>query len=537
MGIDGPEKEDGLLTGDGSLTLELEEFRLANGLRVVLLPEDSLPVAAVSVWYYVGSKNDPAERTGLAHLFEHLMFEGSAGYDGEYFRPLQEAGASVNGSTSNDRTNYYEVIPRDFLERALWLEADRMGRLAPALSLAKLDNQRGVVKNERLQRVENAPYGRVGETLSGLFYPLGHPYSWPILGWLADLDRIELADAQAFLARHYQPGAACLAIAGSFDRDDVRRWVDAYFGPIPGRPRPAEPVVVDSFEQSIRRARLTEDVALGRLDIAWPTGPRFHPDEPALDFVAEILAGGSKSSRLYRRMVKDERLAVNVHAGNATQKLAGRMVLRSYAFAGGDLGRIESAADAEIEALAAAPPDETEMERVRNTLLMASLARVETALGRAEAVQQYLFHQDECPPDAILAELESYRRVTPAEVSAAARKYLPVGKSIGDGRAIVAVAPDPAMKRLAANLPPPPPFHRPPVAADALPCAGRPGEFLFPAAEEAAISGAFRARAIVARKLPRIDLQLVVSGGAAARASISASAADSIRPRSPPAKA
>ncbi|MGL5094409.1 MAG: M16 family metallopeptidase, partial [Planctomycetia bacterium] len=408
------------------LVLPLESFRLSNGLRVFLLEDHAVPVVAVNVWYHCGSKDDDPACTGLAHLFEHLMFEGSARYDAEYFKPLQEAGGSVNGSTSNDRTNYYEVVPSHFLELALWMEADRMGGLLPVLSQAKLDNQRAVVQNERRQRVDNQPYGRVSELMGTMLYPDGHPYSWPIIGRMEHLDAASLDDVRGFFQAFYHPDNASLAVVGAFDRVEAVQWIEQYFGAIaPGKPRP--PLDVAGHRRQAPpapcRQDLEEAVALPRVDYAWRAAPRFHADEPALDFASMILGGRTKDSRFKRRLVYREKLASTVDCYHYGQQLSGVFGIRAYALPGVSLDAVEDSIRAEFRRFAAEPPTPDEMQRVRNSLHNQAYSRMETVLGRADALNHYLFSTGAATANSFLDELDAYERVTPADVIAAVERW------------------------------------------------------------------------------------------------------------------
>src|SRR5213593_2797825 len=221
------------------VTLSFTKHTLANGLDVLVHEDHTLPIVAVNVWYHVGSKNEVPGRTGFAHLFEHLMFEGSQHYDRGYFHPLQEAGASLNGSTNADRTNYWEVVPTNALELALWMESDRMGFLLPALSEAKFENQRDVVLNERRQNYENRPYGLAPMALLSALFPPDHPYHWTTIGEVADLHTAQLEEVQAFFRQYYHPGNASLALAGDFDSERALALVDGYFSQIATGPRAA----------------------------------------------------------------------------------------------------------------------------------------------------------------------------------------------------------------------------------------------------------------------------------------------------------
>lgn len=495
-----------------SLQLDIQHYTLENGLRVILHPDHSVPIVAVNIWYHVGSKDESADRTGLAHLFEHLMFEGSANYDQEYFKPLQEAGGSVNGSTSHDRTNYYEVVPSNFLELALWLEADRMGNLLPALTQAKLDNQRSVVENERRQRVENQPYGSVSEEIARALYPAEHPYSWPVIGYMDHLEAASLDDVKAFFRRFYQPANASLTLSGSFDEAQARQWIERYFGPISaGAELPARPQMAPPLTES-KELRIEDAVALPRLDIVWPTGPRFDSNEPALDFVAAILAGHSKDSRLKRRLIHQEKLVTAVGGFHHTMQLAGQFVLRAYGMPETDMRQVERIIREEIQQLCDAPPSDQEVQQVRNHYLNEAYSQVETILGKANTLNHYLFYQGTVAPTSITEELSRYEQVTPADVHACAKQYL------SGHRVTVYVTPSGGPKKTATSHE----ESRNIESADkhltqhrSLPAGGPTPDFSLPTIQRAVTSQGVRVMLVERRKLPRVEFQLLHSGGSA----------------------
>src|SRR5688572_19283252 len=305
------------------ISLAFEKYTLSNGLDVILHEDHSIPVVAVNLWYHVGSQNEEPERTGFAHLFEHLMFEGSKHHNREYFMPLQEVGANINGSTSTDRTNYYENVPSEYLELALWLESDRMGFLLDAVDQPRLDLQRDVVKNERRQSYDNRPYGRAGETISRALLTADHPYSWPVIGSMTDLSNATLEDVKNFFRKWYTPNNAALAIAGDFDRSQVKAWIEQYFGSIPRGPAierrtsvPPARIARDTF------IVLEDKVQLPRVYYAWQSPKFFAPGDAELDLISQVLAG-DKSSRLYRRLVYELQIAQDVSASQASRRLDG----------------------------------------------------------------------------------------------------------------------------------------------------------------------------------------------------------------------
>ena len=248
-------------------------------------------MVAVNVLYKVGSKDEKPGRTGFAHLFEHMMFQGSKNHDTDYFLPLEKLGAQLNGETDEDQTDYYETVPSNALELALWLEADRMGFLLPAMTQEKLDNQRDVVKNERRQSMDNVPYGQAEEALLAALYPSDHPYHHSVIGSMADLSAAQLADVAAFFRTYYVPNNAILCVAGDFQPAQAKEWIEKYFGPLPRGPevKPPKPSVPSLSAE--KHVRLTDAVSLPRAQLIWPTVPAGHPDEPALDVLAAILGG------------------------------------------------------------------------------------------------------------------------------------------------------------------------------------------------------------------------------------------------------
>ena len=285
------------------MNIPFTKHRLSNGLEIVVHEDRGCPIVAVNVWYHVGSKNESPERTGLAHLFEHLMFEGSQHHGKSYHEPLQEAGGAINGSTNADRTNYWEVVPTNALERALWMESDRMGYLLPALTDAKLQTQRDVVLNERRQNYENRPYGMAGMVILEGLYPPDHPYSWPTIGRPEDVRAATLDDARAFFETYYRPRNASLAIAGDVDTTYALRLVEECFGPLDGgREPPPVPHVTPAVLDAEKRFVLEDRVELPRLYLAWLSPALFAPGDAELDLAADVLAGG-KASRLYLSLI------------------------------------------------------------------------------------------------------------------------------------------------------------------------------------------------------------------------------------------
>ena len=404
---------------------------LDNGLDVIVHEDHHCPIVAVNVWYHVGSKNERPGRTGFAHLFEHLMFEGSAHHDRGYFRPLQEAGGTLNGSTSADRTNYWEVVPRGALERALWMESDRMGYLLPALTREKLDTQRDVVLNERRQSYENRPYGLASMTLMAARYPAPHPYHWPVIGWPDDVRAATLDDVREFFATYYHPANASLAIAGAVDADDAIEAARAHFEEIPAGPAPPPvPTGAGVSGDGPARLLLEDRVEAPRLYLGWVTPRLFGPRDAELDLAATVLAGG-KSSRLYRALLQDRRLAIDVTVHQYSAEISGHFTVVATVASGRTLAELEAVIEEEIVRLAADGPTAGELERARN-LLEADSARQRQSVGgfggRSDLLNLYNVYVG--TPAYAAADLERYLRATPDSVAAAVRADLGVGSRL-----------------------------------------------------------------------------------------------------------
>jgi zinc protease len=413
------------LEGRVEVTIPFTRFVLDNGLTVIVHRDVSLPVAAVNVWYHVGSKNEQPGRTGFAHLFEHIMFEGSAHVpEGEFDVLLEGAGGVNNGSTSNDRTNYWENIPANALELALWLEADRMGFLLETMTQEKLDLQREVVKNERRESVDNQPYGRAFETVYEHLYPSRHPYHWPIIGSMDDLSAATLDDVKRFFRTYYAPGNAALAIAGDVDEAEVGRLVERYFGSLPAGPPVPAVDVPEVTLASDRRVVIEDDVQLPRLYIAWHGARAYTEEDAALDVLASVLSDG-KSSRLYKRLVYDAQIAQDVSAFQNGQELAGSFWIVTTAKPGVGLDDLEVVVGQELERLVRDGVTPSERERAVNgveTSFVRSLERVGGFGGKADRLNEYHFLTGS--PGFVDRDLARYRRVGEGDLVDAARRFL-----------------------------------------------------------------------------------------------------------------
>ena len=349
------------------VSIAFEKTTLSNGLDVIIHEDHSIPLVAVNVWYHVGSKDEEVGRTGFAHLFEHVMFEGSKHHNRSHFEPLQKIGANLNGSTTSDRTNYWEDVPSNYLELALWLEADRMGFLVDALDQQRFDIQRDVVKNERRQSYENRPYGMAHWQIQEALFPLPHPYHWMTIGSQEDLDAASLDDIKDFFRRFYSPSNSSLAIAGDMDPKLTLELVEKYFGdlaPAPSVPR------VGRFDSSLGgrvELEMRDRVSLPRLYIAWPTPPHLDPDDPALELLRAVLSDGM-SSRLYRSLVYEKQIAQSVGVRFHAAEVAGQFIVDVTAAEGHDLDEMEAAAEEVLASINTNPPSDEEISRVKNRL-------------------------------------------------------------------------------------------------------------------------------------------------------------------------
>ena len=393
------------------VTVSFEKETLSNGLDVILHQDHSIPLVAVNVWYHVGSKDEEVGRTGFAHLFEHVMFEGSKHHNLSYFEPLQKAGANLNGSTTPDRTNYWEDVPSNYLELALWLEADRMGFLLDALDQQRFDIQRDVVKNERRQTYENRPYGMAYWQIQGSLYPMPHPYHWMTIGSQEDLDAASLEDVQEFFRRYYSPSNASLAIAGDFQRDHVLELVNRYFGDLAPGPHLPRQGRVDSPLAGRIELEMLDRVSLPRLYISWPTPPDFDEDDAPFELLQAILSDGL-SSRLHRSLVYEQQIAQSVMVRYHAGEIAGQFTVQVTAAPGHELDKVEAAIDTEMERLQREPPTDEELTRAKNRIEAShfrQLSRIGGFGGRADQLNHYNVLGRE--PDRINSDLSRYLSV------------------------------------------------------------------------------------------------------------------------------
>ena len=413
------------------LQVPYRQFRLANGLNVILHRDTSIPRVAVNVWYYVGSANEKPGRTGFAHLFEHLMFEGSKHVpEGQFDILLEGAGGDNNGSTSNDRTNYVIDVPSNALELALFLESDRMGYLLDTMSPQRVDGQRDVVKNERRQSYENRPYGMASIELDKMLWPPAHPYSWPTIGYMEDLTAASYSDVVEFFKKYYAPNNASLAIAGDIDFERTRALVEKWFGEIP-RGTVVEPIAPPAaILTDVTKKTLTDKVALPRLYLAWLT-PRFYaPGDAALDITSSVLAGG-KNARLYKRLVYDMQIAQDVSAFQQSGALGSQFQIVATARTGHTAAELQKVIDEELDRLRREGPEPREVQRAINQMESSFYQRMERIGGfggKADQLNAYAFAGG--GPDYFAEDLARYTSLSPADIQSAAAQWLPADRRV-----------------------------------------------------------------------------------------------------------
>ncbi len=403
--------------------LKFERYKLDNGLEVILSEDHRLPLVAVDLWYHVGAVNETAGHTGFAHLFEHMMFEGSKHVPGSsHAHYLESAGASdFNGTTSFDRTNYYETLPSNQLELALWLESDRMGYLPDKLDQANLSNQQDVVRNERRQSYENAPYGIAQEAVFHELFPKEHPYYPMVIGSHADIQAAKLEDVRNFFKLYYAPNNASLAIVGDFDPAKVKQLVEKYFGPLKsGATVPPVKVVTPPLTTE-RRTVVQENVQLPRVYLAWLTSPIFKPGDAEADIAAETLGGG-KSSRLYKKLVYEKQLALDVEANQQSLMLDSVFQIQATARPGVKPQDLEKAINEELENFRASGPTAEEMQRAKNGIETRTISGLEILNGVADLLNSYNHYLG--TPDFLAADIARYETATPETVQLFARRQL-----------------------------------------------------------------------------------------------------------------
>jgi zinc protease len=415
----------------GRLRVPYTDFTLANGLHVILHRDASVPIVSVNVWYHVGSGSEKPGRTGFAHLFEHLMFEGSKNVkEGEFDQWLEAAGGNNNGSTTTDRTNYYIDVPSNALDLALFLESDRMAYLLDTMTPERVDGQRDVVKNERRQSYENQPYGRAFLTLYDMLYPKGHPYNWPTIGSMEDLTAATRDDVAEFFKTYYAPNNASLVIAGDIDLAATRKMVEKWFGEIPRGPAVPPITAPPAFLTEVKKQTLTDRVQLPRLYLAWHTPAIYTPGDAAMDIAASLMTGG-KNARLYRRLVYDLQIAQDVNAFQQSQALGSVFGIIATARPGQTLEKIRAVIDEELEKLRTTVADEREMSRTLSQLeasFYRGMERVGGFGGKADQLNAYYTRTG--MPDYFEEDLARYRALGAEDIRSAIERYLPKDRRV-----------------------------------------------------------------------------------------------------------
>jgi zinc protease len=414
-----------------NLDVKFTQFTLPNGLTVILHEDHAVPLVTTNMWYHVGSAREKPGRTGFAHLFEHLMFMGSAHVKpGEFDDWLENAGGTNNGSTENDRTNYWINVPSNAMELALFLESDRMGFLLESMTPKTVDAQRDVVKNERRQSYENRPYGQAELLLNELLYPPNHPYHWPVIGYMPDLTAASFEDVVEFFKKYYAPSNASFVVAGDIDPAGARRLVEKWFSDV----KPGEPVdkltAPDVSLTSVTKRTITDKVQLPRIYVAWLTPPHFAPGDAALDMVADALAGG-KNSRLYKRLVYDMQIAQDVAAYQASQQLSSYFLIQATARPGHTADELLKVIDEEVTKLQNETPPTRETQRSINSIEASFIRRLERVGGfggTADQLNAYFTFTGN--PGYFNQDLDRYRATSPADVRAAAAQYLPKDRRV-----------------------------------------------------------------------------------------------------------
>jgi zinc protease len=401
-----------------------DKYRLeSNSLEVILHQDLSTPVVAVNVWYHVGPLNESVGRTGFAHLFEHLMFQGSRHVaDDAHFKLLERAGASqINGTTGYDRTNYFQTVPRHQLELALWLESDRMGFLKGAISLANLDNQRKVVMNERRQSVDNRPYGPSYEAFVQTLFKKDHPYYGAIIGSMEDLQAASLNDVHEFYDNYYAPANATLVVAGDIDIPQTKKLIQRYFQSLPLRLRPSTPIVKTSPIETEKRRVVQEPVVLAQVKLGWHSPPLFSDEDATADMLAYVVGAG-KSSRLYRRLVIDKQLALSVSARQESHSLVSVFAISAIAQPGVTTELLEQEIWVTLQELRDKPAAKSEVIKARNMLITQNISSLQDIGQVADRLNAYNHYAG--TPDYLSQDLNRYHNVTPQDIQGFVKKHI-----------------------------------------------------------------------------------------------------------------
>jgi zinc protease len=485
--------------GSAAIDIPFTRHVLTNGLTLIVHEDHKAPIVAVNVWYHVGSKNERPGRTGFAHLFEHLMFNGSENYNQDFFGPLQEAGATdLNGTTNEDRTNYFQNIPVNALDLVLFLESDRMGHLLGAVTQERLDEQRGVVQNEKRQR-ENSPYGRVWEFLNPKLYPANHPYSWSVIGSMEDLGAAKLDDVKEWFRSYYGASNAVIVIAGDVQTEDVKARVEKYFGDIPAGPPTTRQEAWVAKRSGSQRGLMYDRVPQARVYKVWNTPGWGTVDGDHLMLIGDLLTSG-KSSRLYKRLVYDEQIATSVNAYADLREIGGLFVIEATARPGGDLAQVERAVNEELARFLAEGPTAAELQRVKTGFradFVRGVERIGGFGGKSDALAQGEVFAGR--PDFYKTRLQRVAGATAAQVRAVGNRWL------ADGDYSLEVLPYGEYQVAQTG-----------VDRSRLPEPGAPPDAKFPAFERATLSNGLEILLATRSAIPQVRFDLLLDAGYAA---------------------
>lgn len=482
-----------------NIEIRYQKYVLKNGLTLIVHEDHKAPIIAVNVWYHVGSKNEKPGKTGFAHLFEHLMFNGSEHFDDDYFQALDRIGATDrNGTTNQDRTNYFQNVPKNALDVILWLESDRMGHLLGAITQEKLDEQRGVVQNEKRQG-ENRPYGKVFQTILENTFPKGHPYSWSVIGSMEDLDAASLEDVQEWFKTYYGAANAVLAIAGDVNVEEVKQKVEQYFGDIPSGPPVARQDVWIAKMTGEHRLTMQDRVPQARVYKVWNVPQWGSVEGEYLDLISDVLARG-KTSRLYKRLVYQDQIATDVAAYAYLREIAGQFIIQATAKPGEDLGKVEAAIDEELQKFLDSGPTPQELERVK-TQYVASFVRGMERIGGFGGKSDILAEGEVYggSPDIYKRLLSIVDGATANDLLITARKWL------SDGVFVLNVQPFPDYATLKSD-----------VDRSRLPETGTPPPPKFPDFQKSTLSNGLNIILVERPTVPVVLFDLIVDAGYAA---------------------
>jgi zinc protease len=472
------------------------KYVLKNGLTLLVHEDHKAPIVAVNVWYHVGSKNERPGKTGFAHLFEHLMFNGSEHYNDDYFKAVEPAGATdLNGTTNEDRTNYFQNVPVSAVDRILWLESDRMGHLVGVIDKARLDEQRGVVQNEKRQS-ENEPYGKTYITVAENTYPKGHPYSWSVIGSMEDLNAASLDDVKSWFAEYYGAANATLVVAGDVNPEDIRRRVERYFGDIPSGPPVTRSQSWVARRTGVLRQTMQDRVPQARIIKVWNVPQTGTPDVTHLGLVTDLLASG-QSSRLYKRLVYKDRIATDVVGFLDDREIGGQLWLWADVQPGGDVRAVEKALDEEVAAFLSKGPTQEELDRVRTqsrARYVRGIERIGGFGGKSDLLARgQVFLGD---PDAYLKDQREILATTAPDLQAAASRWM------ADGAYVLEVTPFPAYETVKSD-----------VDRSRLPDTVQPPDAPMPATEQATLSNGLKVVLSPRSSIPVVRFSMVVDGG------------------------